>query len=121
MSLTQQLWQPLNEDDYQPVLTQTQLNASYESAPADEPVTFVVSANRIDNGSAALSGEIEVLNNGDKIPGIVISAAGLGLWNVTLPPAGIGSIWNLSINFTDIWSFYAGSQTELMVVTGSIA
>ena len=121
MSLTQQLWQPLNVDDYQPVLTQTQLNASYESAPADEPVTFVVSANRIDNGSAALSGEIEVLNNGDKIPGIVISAAGLGLWNVTLPPAGIGSIWNLSINFTDIWSFYAGSQTELMVVTGSIA
>ena len=121
MAFTQQLWQPLNEDDYKPVLTPITLTASYETAPADEPVTILVRAARVDNGSAALSGEIVVKNNGAKIPGLSVMPAGVGIWAITLPPTAEETVWNLKITFTDSWNFYASSVTNIGVTVGSIA
>ena len=121
MAFTQQLWQPLNPDDYQAVSTPINLTATYETATADEPITIIVRASRVDNGSDALSGEIVVKNNGAKIAGLDVTPVGVGVWAVTLPAMPIDTVWNLGISFEDSWNFYAANSTTLTVNVGSIA
>ncbi len=121
MAFMQQLWQPTNEDDYKPVQTPITLSAQYETAASDESVAILVSANRIDNGGAALSGEISVTNAGQSISGLTVVPAGIGSWIVLLPPAAAETVWTLQIDFTDPFSFYAIAEITTTVTVGSIA
>lgn len=118
LAFTRGTWGP-SVGDYLATASAVDVKATYDIAEPDSPVTLSVTATRASNGAAAVSGELVVTANGVAIPGATVVYAGIGKWTVTLPAREIGTVWNLTLSFTDPWNFYAAISTELTVAVPS--
>ena len=118
LALVNQTWAP-SVGDYDATAAVVDVNMSYDTADSGAPVTLNVSASRRDNSAPCVSGELTVLHNGAAIPGSSVSYNGVGKFKITLPAREIGTVWNLQLNFTDEWGFYAPASANFTIAIPS--
>ena len=74
--------------------------------------SFAVTAKRLSNFAACVSGDVKVKIAGKKISGAQVLITGLGTWTVTLPEMAPGT-YQIDFEFTDDYGFYASSSLQL--------
>jgi GH25 family lysozyme M1 (1,4-beta-N-acetylmuramidase) len=115
LSLVKGAWNAV-PGDYVANQSAVNLMVSDVVAPPNAAATFVVKANRVSNGTKAVSGEVTVRLNGKNISGSKVMPNGVGEWLVTLPRQFQGFQWqDLSINFSDTYNFYAPATVSTTI------
>ncbi len=110
-SLLQGTWVPF-EGDYVATLDPI----DFQVAPViDKENQFDVSAKRLSNFAACVTGDIAVRIDGKKVKGANIKITGLGTWKVTMPEMQPGT-YLLDFEFTDSYGFYAANALQIEYV-----
>lgn len=107
-SLTQGTWIPF-EGDY--VASADAID--FQVVPVqDTPNTFEVSAKRLSNFAACVTGDLNVRIAGKKIKGADVDLTGLGTWKVELPEMAAGT-YLVDFEFSDPYNFYAPATIQI--------
>jgi GH25 family lysozyme M1 (1,4-beta-N-acetylmuramidase) len=111
-ALAQGTWVPF-EGDYVANSDAIDLQVTPES---EIPNQLIVSAKRLSNFAACVTGKISVRIDGKKIKGAKVELTGLGTWLVTLPEMEAGT-YLIDFGFSDSYNFYAPTtlQVEYLV------
>ncbi len=82
------------------------------SPVVDTTNQFEVSAKRLSNFAACVTGDVSVRIAGEKIKGTKIEITGLGTWKVSLPELAAG-IYLVDFEFSDPYNFYAATSMQI--------
>lgn len=110
-SLLQGTWVPF-EGDYVATLDPIDFQVTHV---IDGENQFDVSAKRLSNFAACVTGDIAVRIDGKKVKGANIKITGLGTWKVTMPEMQPGT-YLLDFEFTDSYGFYAANALQIEYV-----
>jgi GH25 family lysozyme M1 (1,4-beta-N-acetylmuramidase) len=107
-ALAQGTWIPF-EGDY---VASSDVIDLQVSPVVDEPMQFNITAKRLSNFAACVTGDLAVRIAGEKIKGAEINVTGLGTWTVTLPEMEPGT-YLIDFDFTDEYNFYAPTSVQI--------